>query len=284
MDYITLNNGIKMPMIGLGTYLLSPDDAENAVTYALKNGYELIDTANAYVNEKAVGRGMKKSGLSRDKIFLETKLWPSFYEDEDAIEETLKRLDTEYIDLMILHQPSANYLAGYRQLEKAYTEGKLKAIGISNFNIQEIQEILDNCSVVPALIQVEAHPYYPQTELKKLLSKNNIVMQAWYPLGGRDNKSILKERVIEELADKYKKSPAQIVLKWHTQMIPGSKSQPHIKENIDIFDFTLTKEDMMKIASIDKNQPFYGRNEEALKQRGAPMSKVKNKIILNWIY
>lgn len=205
MNYITLNNGIKMPMIGLGTYLLSPDDAENAVTYALKNGYELIDTANAYVNEKAVGSGMKKSGLSRDKIFLETKLWPSFYEDEDAIEETLKRLDTEYIDLMILHQPSANYLAGYRQLEKAYTEGKLKAIGISNFNIQEIQEILDNCSVVPALIQVEAHPYYPQTELKKLLSKNNIVMQAWYPLGGRDNKSILKERVIEELADKYKK-------------------------------------------------------------------------------
>lgn len=270
MNYITLNNGIKMPMIRLGTYLLSPDDAENAVTYALKNGYELIDTANAYVNEKAVGRGMKKSGLSRDKIFLETKLWPSFYEDEDAIDETLKRLDTEYIDLMILHQPSANYLAGYRQLEKAYTEGKLKAIGISNFNIQEIQEILDNCSVVPALIQVEAHPYYPQTELKKLLSKNNIVMQAWYPLGGRDNKSILKERVIEELADKYKKSPAQIVLKWHTQMnvivIPGSKSQPHIKENIDIFDFTLTKEDMMKIASIDKNQPFYGRNEEALKR------------------
>lgn len=270
MNYITLNNGIKMPMIGLGTYLLSPDDAENAVTYALKNGYELIDTANAYVNEKAVGRGMKKSGLSRDKIFLETKLWPSFYEDEDAIEETLKRLDTEYIDLMILHQPSANYLAGYRQLEKAYTEGKLKAIGISNFNIQEIQEILDNCSVVPALIQVEAHPYYPQTELKKLLSKNNIVMQAWYPLGGRDNKSILKERVIEELADKYKKSPAQIVLKWHTQMnvivIPGSKSELHIKENIDIFDFTLTKEDMMKIASIDKNQPFYGRDEEALKR------------------
>lgn len=270
MNYITLNNGIKMPMIGLGTYLLSPDDAENAVTYALKNGYELIDTANAYVNEKAVGRGMKKSGLSRDKIFLETKLWPSFYEDEDAIEETLKRLDTEYIDLMILHQPSANYLAGYRQLEKAYTEGKLKAIGISNFNIQEIQEILDNCSVVPALIQVEAHPYYPQTELKKLLSKNNIVMQAWYPLGGRDNKSILKERVIEELADKYKKSPAQIVLKWHTQMnvivIPDSKSEPHIKENIDIFDFTLTKEDMMKIASIDKNQPFYGRDEEALKR------------------
>ena len=270
MNYITLNNGIKMPMIGLGTYLQSQEDAQNASTYAFKNGYELRDTAHTYVNEKAVGRGMKKSGLSRDKIFLETKLWPSFYEDEDAIEETLKRLDTEYIDLMILHQPSANYLAGYRQLEKAYTEGKLKAIGISNFNIQEIQEILDNCSVVPALIQVEAHPYYPQTELKKLLSKNNIVMQAWYPLGGRDNKSILKERVIEELADKYKKSPAQIVLKWHTQMnvivIPGSKSEPHIKENIDIFDFTLTKEDMMKIASIDKNQPFYGRDEEALKR------------------
>ncbi len=270
MDYITLNNGVDMPILGLGTFLLSSDDAENAVISALKNGYELIDTANAYVNEKAVGRGMKKSGIPRDKIFLETKLWPVYYEDDHAIDETLKRLDTDYIDLMILHQPSGNYIAGYRQLEKAYKEGKLRAIGISNFNKKEIQEILDNCEIVPALIQVEAHPYYPQTELREFLAKEKIEIQAWYPLGGRDNKAILKEKVIEELAQKYQKSPAQIILRWHTQMniivIPGSKTESHIKENIDIFDFTLTKEDMIKIASIDKNQPFYGRDEEALKR------------------
>lgn len=270
MDYITLNNGVDMPILGLGTFLLSSDDAENAVISALKNGYELIDTANAYVNEKAVGRGMKKSGIPRDKIFLETKLWPVYYEDDHAIDETLKRLDTDYIDLMILHQPSGNYIAGYRQLEKAYKEGKLRAIGISNFNKKEIQEILDNCEIVPALIQVEAHPYYPQTELREFLAKEKIEIQAWYPLGGRDNKAILKEKVIEELAQKYQKSPAQIILRWHTQMniivIPGSKTESHIKENIDIFDFTLTKEDMIKIASINKNQPFYGRDEEALKR------------------
>lgn len=270
MNYITLNNGINMPIIGLGTFLLSTDDAENAVVSALKNGYELIDTANVYVNEKAVGRGIKKSGVSRDKIFLETKLWPVFYEDDNAIDETLKRLDTDYIDLMILHQPAGNYLTGYKQLEKAYKDGKLKSIGISNFNISEINEILNNCDVVPALIQVEAHPYYPQTELREFLSKEKIAMQAWYPLGGRDNKTILNEKVIEELSKKYQKSPAQIILRWHTHMniiaIPGSKTESHIKENINIFDFTLTDEDMKKIASIDKNQPFYVRSEETLKQ------------------
>lgn len=280
MNYITLNNGISMPVIGLGTFLLSPDDAEVAVTSALRNGYELIDTANAYVNEKAVGRGMKKSGVPRDKIFLETKLWPVFYENDNAIDETLKRLDTDYIDLMILHQPSSNYLAGYRQLEKAYKEGKLKAIGISNFNISEIQEILNNCEVIPSLIQVEAHPYYPQTELRKFLDKEKIAIQSWYPLGGRDNKEILKEKVIEDLSHKYQKSPAQIILKWHTQMntivIPGSKTESHIRENIDVFDFSLTEEDMMKIEGINKNQPFYGRDEEALKRFATWRPDVEN--------
>ena len=153
MEYIELNNGIKMPMLGLGTYLLTPDEAENSVEVALKNGYKLIDTANAYVNEKAVGRGIKKSEIDRSEIFLETKLWPSFYEDDDAIEKTLKRLDTDYIDLMILHQPAGNYIEGYKKLEKAYKEGKLKSIGISNFNEEEIQEILDKCEVKPELIQ-----------------------------------------------------------------------------------------------------------------------------------
>lgn len=280
MEYIELNNGIKMPMLGLGTYLLTPDEAENSVEVALKNGYKLIDTANAYVNEKAVGRGIKKSGIDRSEIFLETKLWPSFYEDDDAIEKTLKRLDTDYIDLMILHQPAGNYIEGYKKLEKAYKEGKLKSIGISNFNEEEIQEILDKCEVKPALIQVESHPYFPRIELNKYLKKHNIVLQSWYPLGGRGNNSIMCEKIIESLAQKYNKSNAQIILRWHIQMgyivIPGARSENHIKENINIFDFKLTNEEMAEISKLNKNELFYVRTDEALKRFASWVLDVEN--------
>lgn len=280
MEYIELNNGIKMPMLGLGTYLLTPDEAENSVEVALKNGYKLIDTANAYVNEKAVGRGIKKSGIDRSEIFLETKLWPSFYEDDDAIEKTLKRLDTDYIDLMILHQPAGNYIEGYKKLEKAYKEGKLKSIGISNFNEEEIQEILDKCEVKPALIQVESHPYFQRIELNKYLKKHNIVLQSWYPLGGRGNNSIMCEKIIESLAQKYNKSNAQIILRWHIQMgyivIPGARSENHIKENINIFDFKLTNEEMAEISKLNKNEPFYVRTDEALKRFASWVPDVEN--------
>lgn len=269
MEYVTLNNGIKMPMLGLGTFLLTPEEAENSVLLALKNGYRLIDTANAYVNEKAVGRGIKKSGIPRAEIFLETKLWPSFYEEEDAVDKTLNRLDTDYIDLMILHQPAGNYLAGYKLLEKGYKEGKLKAIGLSNFNEAEILDILEHCEIKPALIQVEAHPYYPQNQLNRFLKEHHIVLQAWYPLGGKGNQSILKEEFIQQLSKKYHKSSAQIILKWHLQkgyiVIPGSRSEQHIQENIDIFDFELTKEEIEKIAKLDKETPIYIRTEDALK-------------------
>lgn len=280
MEYIELNNGIKMPMLGLGTYLLTPNEAENSVEVALKNGYKLIDTANAYVNEKAVGRGIKKSGIDRSEIFLETKLWPSFYEDDDAIEKTLKRLDTDYIDLMILHQPAGNYIEGYKKLEKAYKEGKLKSIGISNFNEEEIQEILDKCEVKPALIQVESHPYFPRIELNKYLKKHNIVLQSWYPLGGRGNNSIMSEKIIESLAQKYNKSNAQIILRWHIQMgyivIPGARSENHIKENINIFDFKLTNEEMAEISKLNKNETFYVRTDEALKRFASWVPDVEN--------
>ncbi len=148
-----------MPMAGIGTFLLSPEEAEASVLSALQCGYRLIDTANAYMNEKAVGRGMKRSGLAREEIFLETKLWPSFYEQEDAVDKTLQRLDVDYIDLLLIHQPAGNYIAGYRQMEKAYKAGKVKAIGLSNFTEQQIQEILDICEVKPAVLQTEVHPY-----------------------------------------------------------------------------------------------------------------------------
>lgn len=269
MEEIVLNNGVEMPVLGLGTYLLTPEEAENSVIQALKNGYRLIDTANAYVNEKGVGRGIKKSGISRKEIFLETKLWPSFYEDNTALDKTLERLDTDYIDLMILHQPAGNYLAGYKQLEKGYREGKLRAIGISNFNEFEIENLIAHCEIMPALIQVEAHPFYPQTDLNIFLKRYGISLQSWYPLGGKGNQSILRERIFEVLGRKYRKTCAQIILKWHTQMgyivIPGSKSELHIKENINIFDFTLTDEEMQEIAKLNKNRPCYIRTAEALR-------------------
>ena len=184
--YVELNNGVKMPVAGIGTFMLSPDEAENSVLSALQGGYRLIDTANAYVNEKAVGRAIKKSGAAREEIFLETKLWPSFYEQEDAVEKTLERLDAEYIDLLLIHQPAGNYIAGYRLMEKAYKEGKVRAIGLSNFTIAQIQEILDICEVKPAILQTEVHPYSQEKELKDFLEKENIIIQAWYPLGHGD--------------------------------------------------------------------------------------------------
>ena len=183
MEYVTLNNGIKMPMAGIGTFLLTPDEAEASVLNALACGYRLIDTANAYVNEKAVGRAMKKSGVSREEIFLETKLWPAFYEQSDAVEKTLERLDTDYIDLLLIHQPAGNYIAGYKLMEKAYKEGKVKAIGLSNFSQSQIREILDICEVKPVVLQTEVHPYYQEKKLKDYLKKEGIVIQAWYPWG-----------------------------------------------------------------------------------------------------
>ena len=269
MEYTTLNNGIKMPMAGIGTFLLTPDQAESAVLEALKDGYRLIDTANAYVNEKAVGRAMKKSGLAREDIFLETKIWPSFYMQEDAVEKTLERLDTDYIDLLLIHQPSGNYVAGYRLMEKAYKEGKVKAIGLSNFTKEQIQEILAICEVKPAVLQTEVHPYFQEQELKEFLAKEDIKIQAWYPLGHGDA-ALLNDETIVELSKKYQKSTAQIILRWHIQagniVIPGSKNPAHIKANFDLFDFALTEDEMKKISGLDKNVRYYTSTPELLKK------------------
>ena len=268
MEYTTLNNGIKMPMAGIGTFLLTPDEAEASVLSALECGYRLIDTANAYVNEKAVGRAMKKSGLPREEIFLETKLWPSFYEQPDAVEKTLERLDTDYIDLLLIHQPAGNYIAGYKQMEKAYKAGKVKAIGLSNFNQEQIREILDMCEVKPAVLQTEVHPYFQEKELKQFLSKEGILIQSWYPLGHGD-KALLEEPLFSELGRKYGKSNAQIILRWHIQdgniVIPGSKNPAHIRDNFDLFDFSLTGEEMEKIAAMDKKVRYYTSTPEMLK-------------------
>ncbi len=269
MEYVTLNNGVKMPMAGIGTFLLTPDEAEASVLSALQDGYRLIDTANAYVNEKAVGRGMKKSGLPREEIFLETKLWPSFYEQPDAVEKTLDRLGTDYIDLLLIHQPAGNYLAGYRLMEQAYAAGKVRAIGLSNFNVTQIEEIMSVCKVRPTVLQTELHPCNQERSLKTLLKKNGMVPQAWYPLGHGD-KALLNEPLFAELGGKYGKSPAQIILRWHMQdgniVIPGSKNPDHIKANFDLFDFALTDDEMARIAALNQDKRYYTSTPELLKK------------------
>ena len=272
MEFITLNNGSKCPVIGIGTFMLAPSDAQNSVREALKMGYSLVDTANAYVNERAVGRGIKESGLSRDEVFISTKLWPSEYENPNAVEETLERLGVDYVDLLYIHQPAGNWLAGYRQLEKAYKEGKAKSIGISNFEGKYIAELETKWEIAPQFIQVEAHPYFTQKELRETLDKYDIKLMSWYPLGHGD-KGLLKEPVFVELGEKYGKSPAQVILRWHTQMgfvvIPGSKNIDHIKDNLDIIDFKLTDDEMKRIAQLDKGERYYHRTDEQLRQFAA---------------
>ena len=267
MENIILNNNETCPVVGIGTFMLSPKEAENSVREALKMGYRLVDTANAYVNERAVGRGMRDSGISREEIFLSTKLWPSEYENENAVDETLERLGVDYVDLIYIHQPAGNWLAGYRQLEKAYREGKAKAIGISNFEGKYMTELEASWEIIPQFIQVEAHPYFTQKELRETLDKYGIRLMAWYPLGHGD-KSLLQEPVFAALGEKYGKTPAQIILRWHTQMgfvvIPGSKNVAHIKDNLDILDFTLTDDEMAEIAKLDRGERYYHRTDAQL--------------------
>ena len=268
MEYLKLNNDVKMPVEGLGTFLMSPAEAEAASLAALEAGYEHIDTANAYMNEKAVGRAIAKSGVARDKIFVSTKLWPSVYEAGDAaIEGTLNRLGLDYVDMLILHQPVGNYLAAWKTMEKAYKEGKVRALGLSNFPQEKIAEVIDHAEIKPQLVTVECHPYFAQSDLREYLSQHGIVIEAWYPLGHGD-KGLREEPVFTKLAERYGKTVAQVILRWHVQMgtsiIPGSKNPAHIADNADIFDFELTDEEMAEVAKLDGTKKYYEATEEAL--------------------
>ena len=265
MIEFTLSNGVKMPSVGLGTFLMQPDKAEQAVYDALKMGYRMVDTANGYLNERAVGRGIKKSGVPREEIFLATKLWPTVYENPGAVDKCLELLDTDYIDLLYIHQPSGNYLAGYKLLEAACKAGKVKAIGISNFHDEKLEDLLAHAEIKPHVIQLERHPYYTDTKTMDRLKEYGTRMVAWYPLGHGD-KALLNEPVFTELAKKYGKSNAQIILRWHVQrgttVIPGSTNPDHIKANADIFDFELTADEMAAIEKLNKNVRYYNPTPE----------------------
>ncbi len=271
---VLLNNGMEMPIIGLGTYGLSPEEAENSVYHALAAGYRLLDTANAYMNERAVGRGIRRAideGLvTREDIFLTTKLWVSEYETvESSIEETLARLDVDYIDLLLLHQPYGSYRTAYQDLEKAAESGKVRAIGLSNFYDDRYEEVLEAAVISPAVLQIETNPLNQQLDTKEILAERQVQLEAWSPLGGRGHTDeLFGSEVLAEIAEAHDKSVVQVILRWHMQTgnvaIPGSRNPDHIRENIDIFDFALTDEEMERINGLDTGVGVYDFSWEAV--------------------
>ena len=265
---VKLNNGIYMPIIGIGVYSLTPSETEKSVYSALREGYRLIDTARIYGNEEAVGRAVKKSGVPREEIFITTKLWISDFENaEEKIEERLKKLDVNYIDLLLLHHPGRYDKEAYKAMERAVRKGKIRSIGLSNYYEKEFEEIMKIASITPAVVQNETHPYNQQKEFKIFLSEYGTILESWFPLGGRKDADgrggtviLFIDEVILKISKKYNKSPAQIILRWHLQSgnvaIPGSRNVNHIKENIEIFDFKLDNEDMEKLNKLDRKESF----------------------------
>lgn len=273
VPFITLNNGIKMPQFGLGTYHLAESESNNeayeAVLFALKNGYRHIDTAHAYQNEKSIARAIKNSKIPRKEIWITSKLWPTEYSDaENAIDKMLKRLGIKYIDLIYLHQPVGEYMEAWEALVKAQKKGKVKAIGISNFDLKEelYNNFMSKVKVKPQIMQLECHPYAQRVYWQEKLKKDDIKIECWFPLGGREsNGKILNDSVINEIAKRKGKSPAQIIIRWHIQkgfsVIPGASNPDYIKENIEVFDWDLLDEEMKMIENINKeervfNMPF----------------------------
>ena len=265
---VTLNSGYEMPILGIGCFSLSQEEAENSVYWALSDGYRLIDTARIYGNEEAVGRGIQRAiddGIvTRDEIFVTTKMWTSDYDDgEAAVQASLDRLGLDYIDLMILHhsQPE-NDVQAYQAMEKAVSEGKLRSIGLSNYyEPEDFDRLVNATTIAPALLQNETHPYHQSTEMKAHIAQYGTVLESWFPLGGRGNTQILfDDPTISTIAATHGKTSAQVILRWHLQAgniaIPGSSNADHIKENCEIFDFELSDEEMSQLTAIDKNERF----------------------------
>ena len=257
---VTLNSGYEMPIYGLGTYSLTGEECVQSVTAALENGVRLIDTAYMYHNEESVGEAVRNSGIPREEIFVITKLYPNQFSDpETAIEQALEKLDIEYIDMMLLHHPGTDDVKAYKAMEKAVSEGKIRSVGLSNWYVEELEDFLPQVSITPALVQNEIHPYYQENDVIPYIHGLGIVVQGWYPLGGRGyTKELLGDEVISEIAEAHGKSPAQVILRWNLQkgvvVIPGSSDPDHIKENTELFDFELTDKEMEKINALDRNE------------------------------
>ena len=267
--FITLNNGAVMPQFGMGVFMV-PDGEETkkACLDALKMGYRHIDTAHAYQNERSVGEAVRESGIDRKEIWVTSKLWPSEYGEGKtaaAIDKMLERLGLEYIDLLLLHQQVGDYMGAWRDMEKAVEQGKVRSIGLSNFESSRLEEVCTAAKIKPAALQVECHPYYQQADLKKRIAPYGTVIEAWYPIGHGDS-GLINEPIFTELAKKYSKTNVQIILRWHIQegnvIFPKSTNPQHIKDNFDIFDFELTAEEMSQIRSLDRNIRFYNATLE----------------------
>lgn len=257
---IKLSSGYDMPIVGLGTYSLSGDVCVNSVVSAIKNGFRKFDTAYMYHNEEEVGEGVRQSGIPREEVFVATKLYPNQFADaENAIDMALEKLDIGYIDLMLLHHPGANDVAAYKAMERAVAAGKIRSIGLSNYYIREMSAFLQQVTIKPVLVQNEIHPYYQDTEVINYMHRQGIVVEAWYPLGGRGHTAALfGDPVIAGIAEAHGKSSAQVILRWDLQrgvvVIPGSSNPAHQLENISIFDFELSDDEMNRIHALNRDE------------------------------
>lgn len=278
MEYVQLNNGLKMPMLGYGVYQVTKDECERCVLDAIKTGYRLIDTAQSYFNEEEVGNAIVKSGIPRDEIFLTSKVWVEHHgyeETKKSVYESMKKLQTEYIDLMLLHQPFSDYYGAYRALEELYQEGILKAIGVSNFYPDRLVDIANFANIVPMVNQVETHVFNQQTEAKKWMDKYEVQIEAWAPFGeGRGG--LFENPVLIKIGEKYNKTTAQVMLRWNIQrgvvVLPKSTHIERMKQNFKIFDFTLTEEDMIMISTLDKQtSSFFSHYDPAMVEWFAKM-------------
>lgn len=263
MEFLKLNNGIEMPMIGFGTFMLNGEDCENAVENAIRTGYRMIDTAEAYGNEAAVGNGIAKSGIDRKELFIVTKVNYKSYENvRAAVENSLKDLQTDYIDLLLLHWPFANYYAAWRELEKLYNEGKLRAVGVSNFEPAQLVDLIAYNKVVPAVDQIETNLYCQRKEERVWLDKKSVSQMAYAPLGQGSRNEMFVEPAVTALAEKYGKTAAQILLRFLTQkgiiVIPRSSKAERIRENFKIFDFALTNEEIEQLEALDRKTALIG--------------------------
>lgn len=261
---LTLNDGNTIPQFGFGTYMIEGDvETEKVCSEALSLGYRHIDTAHAYQNERGVGEAVRKSGIPREDVWVTSKLWPNEYGEgvtSEAIDKMLDRLGTGYIDLLLLHQQFGDYMGAWKDMERAVKDGRVRSIGLSNFESDRLEQVLGAAEIKPSVLQVECHPYYPQRELRKRIAPYGTVIECWYPLGHGD-KGLLGDPTIVALAEKYGKSPAQIILRWDIQegniVIPKTLNTEHMAQNIDVFDFELTEGDMESIANMDSGTRYF---------------------------